>query len=94
MQMRNYMEDLVWQNLPELLEQRPKVCSCEHCRYDIAAIALNNLKPKYVATRQGEAYTRIHTLEAQFNVDVIAAIIQAMQIVETHPHHSIEEGSK
>lgn len=87
MQLRNYMEDLVWQRLDEVLESNPRFCKCEHCRYDVASIALNSLPPKYVVTDQGEAYAKVKSLEQQFTVDVIAAIVKGIQIVSAKPNH-------
>ncbi|QDR80328.1 late competence development ComFB family protein [Sporomusa termitida] len=87
MQIRNFMEDLVWQRLDEVLTRHPKACGCEKCRYDIAALALNFLPPRYVVTDQGETYTRIKGLEQQFNVDIITALSHAIQIVCQQPHH-------
>ena len=88
MQLKNYMEDLVWQQLDNVLASQPvPVCSCEKCRLDIAALALNFLPPRYVLTDMGETYTRIKALELQFAVDVTTAIIHAAKIVSTQPHH-------
>lgn len=87
MQIKNYMEDLVWQRLDEVIATHSKSCGCEKCRYDIAALALNFLPPRYVVTDQGETYTRIKSLEQQFNIDIITAITHAIQIVRKCPHH-------
>ena len=87
MQIKNYMEDLVWQRLDEVIASHSKACSCEKCRYDIAALALNFLPPRYVVTDQGETFTRIKSLEQQFNIDILTAITHAIQIVSKCPHH-------
>ncbi|SDE84311.1 late competence development ComFB family protein [Sporomusa acidovorans] len=87
MQLKNYMEDLVWQRLDEVMVANPQACNCENCRYDIAALALNFLPPRYVVTDTGETYTRIKALESQFNIDIVTAITHALQIVSSKPHH-------
>lgn len=87
MHVKNYMEDLVFQRLAEVLDNHRNVCTCERCRYDIAAIALNFLPPRYVVTSQGETFARVKSLEQQFNVDVVTAISHAIQLVSSQPHH-------
>ncbi|MCE5285862.1 MAG: late competence development ComFB family protein [Pelosinus sp.] len=87
MELKNYMEDIVWQSLEELLAAQPDVCKCQKCRYDIMALALNFLPPRYVVTEAGETFTRIKSLEQQFSVDVITAITNAIILVASRPHH-------
>lgn len=87
MQVKNYMEDLVFQSLTEVLDSHRNICTCEKCRYDIAALALNFLPPRYVVTAQGETFTRIKSLEQQFNIDIVTAISHAVLIVASKPHH-------
>jgi competence protein ComFB len=88
MEIKNYMEDLVWQKLDGILVERPHICHCDHCRHDIAALALNALPPKYIVTRKGETFTRIRLMEVQFSTDIVTAIIQAIEVVGTKPNHS------
>lgn len=86
MHVKNYMEDLVWDHIDRIMA-KSNTCSCEKCRYDIAALALNFLPPRYVVTDKGETYTRIKALEQQFYVDVITAISHAVLVVNSRPHH-------
>ena len=87
MEVKNHMENLVWENLDSVLSSHPMACKCEKCRYDIAALALNFLPPRYVVTEKGQTYARIKSLEQQFNVDIVTAITHAIQIVNATPHH-------
>ena len=87
MELKNYMEIMVWNSLDDILEAHPKACKCEKCRYDVAALALNFLPPRYVVTDQGGTYTRIKSLEQQFNIDLMTAITNAIKIVNSDPHH-------
>ena len=64
------------------------VCTCDKCLLDIAAIALNDLPPKYIVTEKGELYSKIDTLRQQFEVDVIAAITKAAVLVKRNPRHN------
>ena len=92
MELRNYMEVLVWQYLNEVMVgYNREFCQCEHCRYDIVALALNFLPPRYVVTDKGETFTKVKALEQQFYIDIVTAITNAITIVKSRPHHAREE---
>lgn len=83
---KNYMEEIVFNLMKEVLEDI-NVCTCEKCIMDIAAIALNDLPPKYIVSEKGELYSKINALRQQFEVDVIAAITKAAVLVKRNPRH-------
>ena len=62
-------------------------CKCPVCRMDVAAYALNRLPSKYVATREGEVYSKLLELEHQFEADVVIAIMKAIEVVRKNPRH-------
>ncbi len=88
MELANYMENLVWQYLPDVLAGHPQACTCQRCRYDIVALALNFLPPRYAVTDKGQVLTKVKSLEQQFHVDIIAALTNAIILVTSRPHHS------
>ncbi|MEG6585548.1 late competence development ComFB family protein [Dendrosporobacter sp. 1207_IL3150] len=90
MQLKNYMEDLVFEQLDRVINSHQGVCKCEKCKYDIAALALNYLPPRYVVSDRGETYTRIKSLEQQFLVDIMSSITLAITIVNGRPKHNAE----
>lgn len=49
---KNYMEEIVFNSIDEVLKDI-NMCKCETCISDIAAKALNDLPPQYVATKKG-----------------------------------------
>jgi len=83
---KNYMEEVVL-NLIEGVLDDINMCKCEACVMDIAAIALNDLPPKYIATEKGELYSKVNSLKNQFEVDVISAITKAAVLVKRSPRH-------
>jgi competence protein ComFB len=89
MNLRNYMENCVADLIDSVLE-RMDCCTCDICKADITAIALNSLPPKYVVTQKGKLYTKIYALQNQFEVDTISAITKAAVIVSRNPRHDIE----
>jgi competence protein ComFB len=85
-QIKNYMEEIVFGQMKEVLADI-NMCTCEKCLLDIAAIALNDLPPKYVVTEKGELYSKINTLRQQFEVDVVSAITKAAVLVKRRTRH-------
>ncbi|HHY59926.1 MAG TPA: late competence development ComFB family protein [Clostridia bacterium] len=85
--LKNYMEDVVWSFLPNVLAKYPDACHCEICQHDIVAIALNLLPPRYVVREQGEIYTKLHTLEIQYRADIYTALTKAIMTVTANPRH-------
>lgn len=88
MEIKNCMEDLVFEQLDRVIAKNRKSCSCPQCRADIAALALNFLPARYIVTRKGEIYTKCRLLEQQFGVDIVTAITHAVKIVGKAPHHT------
>lgn len=84
----NYMEKLVDNNIDAVIE-RVGVCSCDKCKLDIKAIALNNLPPKYVVTTIGAVYVKLEMLEEQFSIDVSKEITKACMKVKNSPQHKL-----
>lgn len=87
MELVNFMEDVVSSYVDEVLGTDEAVCGCPRCRLDIIALALNDVKPKYVVTTKGYAYARMGELQAQFKADTIVAVTRALKMVREHPRH-------
>jgi len=86
MELHNYMEDIVLNNLNLLLEKED-MCKCEKCRLDIMALALNRLPSKYVVTQKGHVYAKLAELELQLKADIIRELTRAIEIVKKNPQH-------
>ncbi len=86
LQIKNWMEEVVFNFMDEVLSGMD-ICRCEKCRLDIAAIALNQLPPKYVVTERGEVYSKVNILRQQFEVDVVSAVTKAAETVRKNPQH-------
>ncbi len=84
---RNLMEDMVERKLDQVLPQL-NCCSCEICRTDIICYSLNRLKPKYVATSQGELLSRIDSLSSSFDIAILTEISNAAEKIKKHPRHN------
>ena len=84
--LKNYMEEVVFNLIDGVLDDI-NMCNCELCVKDIAALALNSLPPKYIASEKGELYSKVNSLRNQFEVDVISAITKAAVLVKEAPRH-------
>ena len=83
----NYMEKWVAECLDKFLKDS-KGCKCDKCRKDMFALALNNLKPYYVATERGRVMAKLANTENQFETDIIIQVTKAIHIVQENPHHN------
>ncbi|MEA4892937.1 MAG: late competence development ComFB family protein [Peptococcaceae bacterium] len=79
----NLMENLVLQNLDSVI-QKFNTCSCDRCRCDIAACALNLLPPLYVVDQPGKLAAREKEVPIK---QVMDALVKAVIQVRAHPKH-------
>ena len=81
----NLMEELVISKLDTTLD-RFNCCKCDKCKKDIAALALNRLKPHYVVMNEQDDERRRKN-EEMFASEVTSALIQAILMVKKEPRH-------
>lgn len=84
----NYMEIVIDNLIPTVLDKYSYMCTCQKCIEDIKAISLNRLKPLYVVSEEGQLYIKVNELTMQFKVDAITEIVRAIDIVSNNPKHS------
>ena len=86
----NVMESVV-ETTYEQMKDSLGICTCEQCRNDVMALALNCLPPRYVSTSSGELYSKAsNSLNAQSSMDVHKAIAQAAEQVRQNPRHKVQ----
>lgn len=88
-ELHNLIEDDVFNVINKLGDSLGDWCQCEKCKLDVAAIALNNLKPIYVVTEKGSVLGRANNMNQQFNTDVVLQVTKAIGIVGSNPHHEL-----
>lgn len=81
----NIMETLLAQKIDFAIEKF-HCCTCDQCRRDITAIALNKLQPKYVVA--DETNLALATADKETNTQVTTALVQAILKVKSNPNHS------
>jgi competence protein ComFB len=84
----NEGERMVLDQLGERLEsgELGGICVCQDCVLDMAAYALNKLKPLYRVSLLGTMYT--HTMdEGDFGAQVKSAVEEAIRKISSNPSH-------
>ena len=87
MELKNYMETLVLEQLDSVLAKYPDCCKCERCRQDIAILALNHLPPKYISSQKGSLFMKLQTMSMENSIQIVEQIAKAIEIVKHHPRH-------
>jgi len=88
---RNFRQDLVEEIFPQVAK-RMNLCSCQRCRADVMAIALNNMIPKYVASTKGETLARHLEFYTHQKTDVLRELIKTMMTVKDKLNYSENMG--
>jgi len=88
--LKNITQDIVFEKLEHVLHLFPDVCTCTRCRLDIAALALNQLPPRYVVTDIGAVYSRVSGLDMQIGADTVQALTRAIEVVQKGPRHAAQ----
>ncbi|MFB0921461.1 MAG: late competence development ComFB family protein [Oscillospiraceae bacterium] len=82
----NTTEELVRMTVDEVISKMD-MCSCEICKLNACAIALNNLEPHYVTTTRGRLIAKIITLKMNHHTEVLVEVTKALLIVKKNPLH-------
>lgn len=81
----NVTEKLVLNKLDATLKKM-NCCRCDRCKEDIVAIALNNLKPRYIVATKEDIKQKIHELQ-EVGSEVTTEVIKAVLVVRKNPRH-------
>jgi len=84
----NYMEDIIKNLVKEMLRERPDVCDCDTCYWDICALVLNRIKPQYL-----EIETNIQKLSPFMLNRLRNLVLDAMVLVANNarPYHGKDQ---
>jgi competence protein ComFB len=94
MDVRNVMEDAVKVVVEELFEQenngkRLGFCTCDQCRLDVECYVLNRVKPEYIVSSRGLAYSELEGLEkVQRRADLISLVREGWGKVSHAPRQT------
>jgi competence protein ComFB len=84
----NEAERLVLDELEEQLgkDTENKICKCQDCILDMAAYALNNVRPVYRASLLGKLYSDAIG-GTEYEEEITAAVEAAIEKVSKNPMH-------
>ena len=85
--LKNVMEEAVEYQLAKILPTMSNICSCDKCRLDMAAFALNRLSPQYVRTDAGALFQKMNNSSQQAEVEILTTVMSAINIISAHPKH-------
>jgi len=85
--LKNEAEVLVIREMENQVKNYPDMCLCNECVVDIAAIALNAVKPLYRFSILGTLYTSQAMTEQSYSDSVKKAVAEAIQKVKNNPAH-------
>jgi competence protein ComFB len=86
----NITEKLVMNELGRQLDAytQDDICKCNDCVVDMAAIALNSVKPLYRCSLLGELYTSEAANDKSYIESIENAVKRAIEKVRSNPSHS------
>jgi competence protein ComFB len=82
----NAAEGLILDELERQLDETPKVCKCQDCVLDMAAFALNQVKPYYRVSLMGRLYADSAQSTA-FGGELKKAVTAAIKKIIMNPSH-------
>jgi competence protein ComFB len=86
----NEAEKLVLNELERQLENYPEpVCKCNDCVVDMAAMALNTVKPIYRVSLLGTLYASRAMDEKSYATSIREAVFNSIEKVRKNPSHDI-----
>jgi len=86
--LRNEAEELVLSEMEkQLADQGDEFCRCNECIVDMAAMALNSVKPLYRFSLLGTLYAAQAMNEQSYAESVKQAVTQAIAKVHANPAH-------
>ena len=90
--LKNEAENLVLKELDRQLETfNIPICKCNECIVDMAAIALNNVKPLYRVSLLGSLYMATVMDKKEYATTVREAVFKAIEKVRKNPGHDVEK---
>jgi len=86
----NEMENAVFEELERQLneDKENKICKCQDCILDMAAFALNQLKPAYRSSLTGRIYSQI-LYDGEKKKEIEDAVKKAIEKISKNPSHNI-----
>lgn len=82
----NVMEEIVKAKV-KLIMKELGACTCDLCYLNACALALNELKPKYVTTTKGALLSQVTATQLDEKTGILVAVTKAVKLVMQTPRH-------
>jgi competence protein ComFB len=82
----NEAERTVLNELEAQMAVAVDICRCQDCVLDMAAYALNNVKPTYRVSLMGSVYARA-AADVGYAVEISRAVSDAIKKIKANPSH-------
>ena len=86
----NEAEHLVIEELGKQLSETEDICKCQDCVLDMAALAMNNIKPAYRSSFTGVIYAQ-RLINGDYITKVSENVKTAIDKVSKNPSHDPEK---
>ncbi len=85
----NVMEDVIKDVITQYQDQLQLNCRCDKCLDDIQALALNEIKPRYITKKEyGPVVRAEHETDRQGATSILSTVVRAASIVSATPRCS------
>lgn len=81
----NALEIILKQLLDEYIDQFHMSCTCERCRNDVLALALNKVQPHYVTDVEKIAYVKAEFFDRQQMTTLLVCLAECAKVVSENP---------
>ena len=85
--MKSPLERAVRDIHAKLAEAHPEFCACEQCTDDVAAMVMNQTRPRYTTTGLGWAVENVNLDTDQTRAELSVLVFEAMRRVAEQPRH-------
>ena len=93
--LKNEAENLVAKELERQLDAHSEpICRCNDCVLDMAAMALNTVKPLYRVSLLGTLYAASAMDQKAYASSVRDAVFVAIEKVKKNPSHDVHHGEQ
>jgi len=82
----NEAERLVLAELEAQVSRTPGLCTCQDCVLDMAAYALNKVRPSYRVSLMGSVYAN-RPQQTEYAREISRAVKEAIEKVKANPSH-------
>lgn len=82
----NEAEKIVLQELELQLKEAAGACTCQDCVLDMAAYALNNVKPYYRVSLMGTLYANTVN-QSEYGIQIRKAVQEAIKKIQANRSH-------